>query len=196
MKEENETNVQSKTNRTEKMLSILMGVIWFIIISIAWYFSSASGLLFNTIIADTSKVLGYSIYYIIPAIIIFLPIIMRSVLKKTILKSIIIAVCSVIIYIIIFFVLSFGLKRYFSSFSEYKWENYVKNRSLMIEDLNNKYKIVGMEKEKIINLLGRPAYTKKNEDTEEEEFHYYIKQNEDFWFWYLVGNSCGNTLFL
>ena len=157
---------------------------WFITIPIIWYLCFIYAISSGTIISDTSKVLGNIIYYIIPLILLFFPAIRQRVFKKNFLKSILIGTCFVIIYVIIFFVLSYGLERYFSIFSEYKWKNYAKNRDLMIEDLNHKYEIVGMSKEDIVNLLGKGySVTGKND---EQLYYYFIKEVDDYTLYYYL----------
>lgn len=140
-----------KNNQT---LNILFGLLWFVLVPIIFVVNIGLTLIGINIVDNTSVSLGYIIYFWIPIVIIFLPLIIKLLIKKTFLKSLGIAFGVIIAYFISLAFLITGLTMYFHSFSKAKWENYEWNRYLMIEDLEQKYNFIGMTKAEVINLLG------------------------------------------
>lgn len=53
---------------------------------------------------------------------------------------------------------------YFSNYSRSKWDNNEYLRYCMIDDLERKYKIVGMTKDEVTDLLGKPDHFEYRED--------------------------------
>lgn len=128
-----------------------------IIFTIIYYFLGIVGFYFLFIISLTSGFidLKYSfliLFIILPLIILLLPIIIKKILKKDFYKCILFSFICVCIYFIILCI----FLSYIGTFSENKWKNdkYIDLRYLMIDDLEDKYNFIGMNKNEVIKILG------------------------------------------
>lgn len=127
------------------------------IFTIMYYFLGIVGFYFLFMIGFISgfinlKYLFLALFVILPVIILLLPIIIKKILKRDFYKCILFSLIGVIIYFIILCIFF----SYICIFSESKWKNdkYIDLRYLMIDDLENKYNFVGMNKNEVIKILG------------------------------------------
>lgn len=131
-----------------------------IIFTLIYYFFGIIGFYFLFIIGITSgfmslKYLFLILFIILPIIILLLPIIIRKTSKKDFYKCVLFSFVGVLIYFVIFGI----FLSYFCTFSENKWKNekYINLRYLMIDDLEDKYSFMGMNKNEIIQILGNES---------------------------------------
>ena len=157
-----------------------------IIFTLIYYFFGIIGFYLLFIIGISSGFIGlkylFSILFIIlPVIVLLLPIIFKKILKKDFYKCILFSIIGVIIYFIIFGMFLF----YISTFSENRWKDdkYTNLRYLMIDDLEDKYNFIGMNKSDVVKILG-------NESSDDElcyqtssimisTYYYCLKYNEN-----------------
>lgn len=128
-----------------------------IFLALMYYFIGITGFYFLFIVGMVSgiidlKYLFLILFIILPLIILLLPIIIKKILKKDFYKCILFSFIGVIVY---FIILCTSL-HFVGTFSESKWKNdkYINLRYLMIEDLEDKYDFVGMDKNEVIQILG------------------------------------------
>lgn len=114
----------------------------------------------------------------IPVILIFLPLIINAITNKTYITSLKISSVITLIYIMIILPsIHFVSIEYFKTFTKEKWEDIYFLRYLMIDDLEEKYDLIGTNKEEIIILLGKPN---KNENN---SICYFVKDDvEDLYY--------------
>ena len=142
-----------------RRLNIALSLLWFAGIFVL----TALNLLYTVaerlpdVFFTTSGLLFLALYILVPSVIWHLPILIRFIFKKPFRKALFISICVTIVYILLFVSLQKGLTVYFSDFSQSKWNNYISNRHLMINDLENDYKIIGMDKTEVTELLGQPS---------------------------------------
>lgn len=141
--------------KKDKILGIILGVVYYVLSPIFYFYLFIIEALAGSI-SDFSMTLFYICYAVLPIILLAMPLIVKFVFKKKFYKSILYSVLSVIIYLIILISITFGIKQYFKTFTTEKWtnENWNGFRYLMIDDLEEKYNLVGMTKEEIYNILG------------------------------------------
>ncbi len=138
------------------LLSCIAYVFLWIVLFVYTYMMAEQGLL-------TCLQEAYGIYCL--QIVIFIAITIFSITIYLLIKSkkhvktlFFIFVVSVILWVSMFaFYNSATLA--FQSFSREKWTNYPEQRYLMIDSLKSDYNIIGMDFQKVINLLGVPDYS-------------------------------------
>ena len=130
--------------------------LWFVLMFLIFILNIMWSMFGNTIIWDSSALLGSFIFLLFPLLIMVLPLLIELFFKKSLLKSIFVSFIIALIYFIGIWLINVGMTKYFSSFTEEKWIKYQDNRYLMIDDLDNKYELAGMNKDEIIELLGSP----------------------------------------
>lgn len=151
--------------KKNEILGVVLGILFYLLGSIIFFylyvFESLSGS-----ISDFSSTLFYISYLIIPIIILVMPLIFKFAFKKRFYKSVCYSSLMVIIYIFILLLLTFGIKKYFNTFTTEKWsnDNWHGFRYLMIEDLEKQYNLIGMKKEEIYQILGKEDRTLKEFD--------------------------------
>lgn len=100
---------------------------------------------------------------LLPLLLIFLPviIIVKQKFKIAFYRGVILSFFAVAIYLLI---VSMFLS-YFDTFTESKWKNdkYANLRYLMIDDLEKKYNLIGMNKDDVIKILGDPLEAEEGE---------------------------------
>ena len=109
----------------------------------------------------TKKVIGkntwYFLYIILPMIIILLSLVNKYLFKTKMKQRVIIySLIALCIYIFIAILVPVSSYKYIKIFTPEKWLNYKYERKLMIEDLNAKYNLKNMTKNKKKNILGAP----------------------------------------
>ena len=92
------------------------------------------------------------IYSAFPVIAFILSIILKLKYKK----SVLISGISIIIYAVISLGAIFAIHGYFSDFSHNKWVKYPGERYLMLDDMIKENNFIGMSKEEVIKILGKP----------------------------------------
>lgn len=141
-----------------KILSIIFGLIYYIIGIVGFFYLSAFALLFG-VIGNFSDALFCICFLILPIIVLIMPIILKFALKKEFYKSVLWSLISVVVYFVIIFATSFGISRYMSEFTFEKWNNkgYSNLRYLMLNSLEEQYNFIGMNKEEVIGILGKES---------------------------------------
>ena len=152
----NELEIKSEEQKSKKIITIILSFFWFVFSPMILYVNAIYGFFSNTILAETSGLMFLITYLILPVILIFSPIIYKLIFKKSFLNSLAISFISLIVYLVFLFLCLECLNFYLSDFSKTKWNNYPMNRYLMIENLEEKHKIIGLTTEEIIDLLGDP----------------------------------------
>lgn len=110
----------------------------------------------GSVIMQISKQLFTVMYVIIPLIIINLPFMLKACGEKSKEKCVKKAFVAAMFFAVIAVITELGLMTYLARFTVDKWESFPHCRYLMTYDLDSNYKIVGMSKNEIINLLGTP----------------------------------------
>lgn len=146
--------------KKEKIINIIAGLLYYPLSIYLFY-----NLFLITIIVyletSISPVLYIFLYLVLPLLLLILPIIICIKKEKIFYKSILIGLLAIGVYLVIITILRAGLFYYFEKFTPEKWEKYSDLRNNMIDDLEKKYKIVGMSKTNAISLLGTPEETNK-----------------------------------
>lgn len=129
------------------------------------------------LMSDMFRLLGNGILvYIvifIYALTFALPIIFRKRISKHLPLPLSFIVFTVLSVMIVGFIL-IGAKNYISDFSQKKWSNNERLRIYMLDDLEQKYKIIGKTSEEIIDLLGNPECIS---DTPHIKYEYYVGES-------------------
>lgn len=135
---------------------IVFGLLYYTIIGPSLFVLFLWGIFFDEIAEGLSPKLSSICYIYVPIFLLILPIIFKFILKKKFYKAIIYSFASVIIYLCILFLARLAIISYMSSFTTEKWNNpkYENLRYLMIDNLEEKHNIIGMNKEDIYALLG------------------------------------------
>ena len=132
-----------------KKLNVIFAVMYYIFGIIGFYFLFIIGL--------TSGFMDLSLIFLIlfiflPLLILILPIFFKKVLKKDFYKCVLLSLIGVFIYFIVICIFI----SYIGTFDESKWkdERYINLRYLMIDDLEDRYDFIGMNKDEVIEILG------------------------------------------
>ncbi len=72
------------------------------------------------------------------------------------LKSYLICIVKLITVVVAFITIIYSFNFMYSDFSKESWKTNKNERIFMIDDLIENYKVIGMNKEELINLLGEP----------------------------------------
>ena len=141
--------------KKETIFGIILGILYYVLSVIFYFYLFIIEALAGSI-SDFSSILFYICYAVLPIILLAMPLIIKFIFKKKFYKSIIYSMFSVIIYLIILVIMTFGIRQYFKTFSTERWSNESWNsfRYLMLDDLEEKYDLVGMTKEEVHELLG------------------------------------------
>jgi len=141
--------------KKETIINIISGLLYYSIGTIGFFYSFVIGLF--GIIPNFSVTLFCIYFLVLPIIILLLPIILKIILKKQFYKSILLSLKVVGVYLILVVLTSISIRIYISNFTPEKWNNekYSDLRYLMINDLEEKYNLVGMKKEEVIQILGK-----------------------------------------
>ncbi len=131
-----------------------------IILPSIYYIFGIFGFYFLFIMGITSgfldlKKLFLILFVILPIIVLLLPIVIKTIMKIEFYKCILFSLIGVVIYFIIFSIVLLSI----GTFSESNWKNdqYMNLRYLMIDDLESKYDLIGMNKDEIMKLLGETS---------------------------------------
>lgn len=176
MKEDLKYINDKQTNKNKnRILCVIATILWIIFIGILYVVNILMGISENIIILNTSEKLWIFIYVIVPWILLFLPLAIKLFWKIKYLKSLLISFIVSIIYIIALALLINGLSYNFRSFSTSKWLKHEENRYLMINDLEQKYELIGMKVEEVEKILGTDWENYSVNDSETKAMYYYIK---------------------
>ena len=146
------------------IISIVVYIILFIVVAINTHITSFTWLFFI-------------VTFIIPFVLSHLPFILEKKWESEIILSTII---SFIYLIIIVPLIEFGIVKYSTSFTSHKWIEHTELRYLMIDKLEDKYELVGMNKNEIIDLLGKADFSL------DDYFCYFIGSEEDIKYYCLT----------
>ncbi len=151
----------------------IYNICFIIVLILGW-----AGILFVSfllyLMSDMFRFLGNGILVYITVLIYVLafalPIIFRKRISKYLsmpLSFIIFTILSVIIVSFVFV----GARCYIASFSQEKWNDNERLRIYMLDDLEERHKIVGKTNEEIVDLLGEPIYISDNQNI---KYEYYV----------------------
>ena len=138
-------------------LDFILGGLYYLILILFFINYFIYGIFSENLIIGFSFLLFVLCYNIIPCILILLPSLIEIKLNKKFYKSVIISFIITILYLIVIIpTIQLCIKSYYSTFTTKKWTNMIQSyRYLMIDDLEEKYNFVGMDKEDVFNILGR-----------------------------------------
>lgn len=141
--------------KKDKILNPILGVLYYICVPVFFFYLCIFELFAGQII-NFSAALFFIFFLIIPFLFLLLPVIIRYTLDKKFYKSILYSCAVILIHLLLILGLTFGLIKYFSTFSTEKWCNndWYGFRYLMIDDLKEQHKLVGMEKDEVYSILG------------------------------------------
>lgn len=176
---------QTTQEDIKKSKSISLCLAYYVVLILYFGINIVLQSLFTTIIQDTSYFLYIFLVIVVPVILIILPVILKLTTKKTLGESAITSAIIFISYVLINFGLYFSIKSYFSDFSTEKWNTFKNHRYLMIDDLEKKYNLIGMNIEDVEDILGNSL----NEICEEDKstLTYHIQSNllaEEYYVFY------------
>ena len=151
-------------------------VCFIIVLILGW-----AGILFVSfllyLMSDMFKYLGNGILVYITGFIYVLAFVLPIIFRKRISKYLSMPLSFVVFTILSVLIVSFvfvGARSYISSFSQEKWNNNERLRIYMLDDLEERHKIVGKTNEEIINLLGEPTYIS---DVKNIKYEYYVGES-------------------
>ena len=171
----------------KKLIKILLSVIYYILLFLIFWKIIMYELTFG-IIAGFSGGLAGMCFVLFPIILIISPILWKYVYKKAFDKSILYSILLMILYLIIVFTIILGVKWNFRIFSQEKWEKYVNLRYMMVDDFEQKYDLLKMTKQEVIDILGEDI-------GENNEIQYWIGCRDFFWEYYcLYLDNDGNII--
>lgn len=149
--------------KKDRVLNVISGTLYYLCGSIFFFCFYVFASLVGSI-SDFSKILFYIVYLMIPIVLFIMPIIVKFIFKKKFYQAILCGCIGIIVYIFLIIGSTFGINRYFNTFSKEKWcnDNWHSFRYLMIDDMEEKYNLIGMKKSEVYNILGK-------EDTELEK---------------------------
>ena len=113
------------------------------------------------IILNCSFILFLLTIIVIPVLFVILPIFLIKKRKKDFSDSFIVSFILIILYILSLWYFSAYLIKCSIKFTDKNWKKHFELRESMITELENKYGLVGMKKDEIIDLLGKPYETDK-----------------------------------
>lgn len=160
-----------------KFSSIISGILYYVLGLVGFYLLYFISALFG-IIGSFSPVLFITCFVILPLLILVLPIIIKQILKIEFSKSVLLSCIAVIVYFIIILVVRFSILTYMGKFTVEKWdnENYTHLRYLMIDDMEQKYDFVGMNKEDVMEILGTESCDiRENYHVYDNSICYFVK---------------------
>ena len=145
--------------KNKKILSIIFGIIYYAVALVLFFFLFITAIFLGDI-GEFSEIIFNICYIVLPAIILLIPLIFKFILKKPFYKSIIYGCISILIYIFIIITIKLSILCYFRTFSTDKWKNdgWHYFRHVMLNDLEKKYNIKGMDKNEIYKILGKGEY--------------------------------------
>lgn len=161
-----------------KLIKILLSVIYYILLFLIFGKIIMYELTFGIIAGFSGRLAGIC-FFLFPIILIISPIIWKSVYKKGFYKSILYSILLMILYLIIVFAIILGVKWKFRTFSQEKWKNYENLRYMMIDDFEQKYDLLEMTKQEVIDILGEDI-------GKENEIQYWIGCRDFFWEYYCL----------
>ena len=171
-----------------KNLDYILGALYSIILILIFIYYFLHGIFENQLIIGFSSILFIICYNIIPFFLIFLPTIIESVFNKNFITSIILSSFVTILYLVLIIpTMQLCIKSHFSTFTTKKWTNMIQSyRYLMIDDLQEKYNFVGMDKEEVFTILGEEdvntdlviEYYLGNVDNRVITYNIYLDKNE------------------
>lgn len=166
---------QTTQEDIKKSKSISLCLAYYVVLILYFGINIVLQSLFTTVIQDTSYFLYIFLVIAVPVILIILPVILKLATKKTLGESAITSAIIFMAYVLINFGLYFSIKSYFSDFSTEKWNTFKNHRYLMIDDLEKKYNLIGMNIEDVEDILGNSL----NEICEEDKstLTYHIQSN-------------------
>ena len=169
-------------------LDFILGGLYYLILILFFINYFIYGIFSENLIIGFSFLLFVLCYNIIPCILILLPSLIEIKLNKKFYKSIIISFIITILYLILIIpTIQLCIKSHYSTFTTKKWTNMIQSyRYLMIDDLEEKYNFVGMDKEDVFNILGREdvntdlviEYYLGNDDNKVITYNIYLDKNE------------------
>lgn len=178
--------------KKDRILNIVSGVLYYILGPIFFFYLYVFAALVGSI-GDFSPELFNIIYLIVPIILLIMPILIKFIFRKKFNKSILYSCIGIIMYILLIIGITLGINRYFHTFSTEKWcnDNWHSFRFLMIEDMEEKYNIVGMKKSEVYDILGEEdkeleelqgeyviCYSMRNGFFEGDYFQIFLNEND------------------
>ena len=146
----------------------------FILIGIILYgYTQLNG----AIIYSTSKILFNVLFAVVPVVILYLPFVFHGITGKFFGDCVKRTMAVSLAWLVLLFGASLGLKFCFRTFTPEKWERFMYNRYLMIEDMESQYDLIGMTYSEVEAILGT-NYTQGNYGTD-REFNYLV--SNEFW---------------
>lgn len=154
---------------TNGIYIVVYGTLLFVIfvLSVGFQFFNTSVI---SVIGGTCWVL---LYLVLPLFIFIVPLVAKFLFKCNFKKAIFVSIISVLIYVILTFGTIFTVHEFLEDFTSNKWKKYPNERYLMLDDMAEEIKFIGMTKENVIEILGEP--TSPYADTEDADLiEYYI----------------------
>ncbi len=156
--------------------NFIVNMCFTIVLILGW-----AGILFVSfllyLMSDMFRFLGNGILVYIIVLIYALAFILPIVFRKRISKHLSLPLAFIVFTIFSVIIASCILvsaKHYISDFSQQKWNDNDRLRIYMLDDLEERHKIVGKTNEEIINLLGKPTYISNVSNI---KYEYYVGQS-------------------
>lgn len=142
-------------SNTQKVLGTVFGILFYGLGVPFFYVLCVLGMLLSNMIRF-SNLLFAVCFLLLPLLALLTPVAMKFIFKKPFYQSVLFGVAAAVLSLCILFGASLGIEGYMSDFTVEKWgnEDYTELRYLMIDDLEQEYDLIGMDKEEVIDLLG------------------------------------------
>lgn len=143
---------------------VVVSYILYYIISFALYFYLfATNILYGVILEFQSIRLWLFLIIIIPLILMTLPFIINKYLNKNYMISLLISIIVSLLYLLVVVpVIKYGITIYAKDFNVEKWQEKKTLRYLMVDSLEETHKLIGMNENELIELLGEFDYKKED----------------------------------
>lgn len=150
-----------KKDSTVKTLCFV--TIWIFIIASIFAISMVLQIYNSTIKNVIGKFWWSFLYVLLPMFILVIPLLVKYIAKCKERTILVYSFILIILYVSIIYTTHVVTYKYIQDFTTQKWLDFKYERILMLDDLKNKYNLVGMSIEDIKNLLGSPDVESDNE---------------------------------
>ena len=142
--------------KTKKAIGIVLGILYYGLGGIGFWFIYVFSRL-DGVIYEFSEELFVACFVMLPIAALLLPIVIRFFLRKKFYQSVLFGMLAAVICLCVIFTVKQGILSYMKDFTAEKWnhDDYTALRYLMIDDLEQKHDLLGMDKEEVIDILGK-----------------------------------------
>lgn len=122
-----------------------------------------------------SRPLSIVLCFVLPLVIILLPLALLLFFRKTFTKLALISFLVFIGSVGIFFVINLVFTQHLKKFDVEQWKNHQQIRYLMIDDIEEEHEFVGMTRDEIIGILGIPDDPFREYNPNDDRLWYFVE---------------------